>query len=118
MKEVKELQSGVLLSKFPCPSCLSNDNLLVYVKHDESGKEYLDGSCMTPHCDNKFMTETMLKEQGVLEEGFVAPKVKPITKTAITKAEYKALTARSNHDTTMKDGSLYRGIKPETAHFY
>lgn len=115
---MKELQSGVLLNKFPCPSCLSNDNLLVYVKHDESGKEYLDGACMTPQCDNKFMTEAMLKEQGVLDDGFVAPKVKPVVKTAITKAEYKALISRTSHDTTQPDGSLYRSIKPETAHFY
>lgn len=116
-KEVKEVQSGVLLGKFPCPECLSNDNLLVYVKHNETGDEYLDGSCRTPSCKS-FWTEQELKVAGVLDENFVAPKTKPIVKTAITKAEYKALIARSNHDTTMKDGSLYRGIKPETAHFY
>lgn len=118
VKEVKELQSGVLLHKFPCPSCLSNDNLLVYVKHDDNGNEYLDASCMTPQCENKYMTEAMLKEQGVLEDGFKAPKTKPVIKTAITKDEYKALIQRANHDTTMKDGSLYRSIKPETAAFY
>lgn len=118
MKEVKELQSGVLLNKFPCPSCLSNDNLLVYVKHDESGKEYLDGSCMTPQCDNKFMTEAMLKEQGVLEDGFVAPKVKPSIKTAITKEEYKNLLSKTTSDTTMLNGTYYRSIRPDTAEFY
>lgn len=117
MKEVKELQSGVLLGKYSCPECLSNDNLLVYVKHNETGDEYLDGSCRTPSCKS-FWTEQELKVAGVLDENFVAPKTKPIVKTAITKAEYKALIARSNHDTTMKDGSLYRSIKPETAHFY
>jgi len=116
-KEVKELQSGVLLGKYSCPECLSNDNLLVYVKHNETGDEYLDGSCRTPSCKS-FWTEQELKDAGVLDENFVAPKTKPIVKTAITKAEYKALIARSNHDTTMKDGSLYRSIKPETAHFY
>lgn len=118
MKEVKELVQGTVLGKFPCGSCGSQDNLVVYVKHNEQGEEYLDASCFTPSCENKYMTEAMLKEQGVLEEGFVVPKVKPVTRTAITKAEYKALIARSNHDTTMKDGSLYRSIKPETAHFY
>lgn len=118
MKEVKELQSGVLLNKFPCPSCLSNDNLLVYVKHDESGKEYLDGSCMTPQCDNKFMTEAMLKEQGVLEDGFVAPKVKPSIKTAITKEEYKNLLSKTTSDTTTLNGTYYRSIRPDTAEFY
>jgi len=117
MKEVKELQSGVLLGKYSCPECLSNDNLLVYVKHNETGDEYLDGSCRTPSCKS-FWTEQELKDAGVLDENFVAPKTKPVVKTAITKAEYKALIARSNHDTTMKDGSLYRSIKPETAHFY
>ena len=117
-KEVKELVQGTVLGKFPCESCGSQDNLVVYVKHNEQGEEYLDASCFTPSCENKYMTEAMLKEQGVLEEGFVVPKVKPVTRTAITKAEYKALIARSNHDTTMKDGSLYRSIKPETAHFY
>ena len=60
----------------------------------------------------------MLKEQGVLDENTVIPKVKPVVKTAITKAEYKALIARTSHDTTQPDGSLYRSIKPETAHFY
>ena len=117
-KEVKELVQGTVLGKFPCESCGSQDNLVVYVKHNEQGEEYLDASCFTPSCENKYMTEAMLKEQGVLEEGFVVPKVKPVTRTAITKDEYKALIARSNHDTTMKDGSLYRSIKPETAHFY
>jgi len=116
-KEVKELQSGILLGKYSCPECLSQDNLLVYVKHDEKGSEYLDGSCRTPSCKS-FWTEQELKDAGVLDENFVAPKTKPVVKTAITKAEYKALIARSNHDTTMKDGSLYRSIKPETAHFY
>ena len=116
-KEVKELVAGTLLGKYSCPECLSNDNLLVYVKHDAEGKEVLDGSCRTPSCKS-FWTEQELKDAGVLDENFVAPKTKPVVKTAITKAEYKALIARSNHDTTMKDGSLYRSIKPETAHFY
>jgi hypothetical protein len=116
-KEVKELIAGTLLGKYSCPECLSNDNLLVYVKHNEEGNEVLDGSCRTPSCKS-FWTEQELKGAGVLDENFVAPKTKPIVKTAITKAEYKALTSRSNHDTTMKDGSLYRSIKPETAHFY
>ena len=114
---MKEVQSGVLLGKFSCPECLSKDNLAVYIKHNEQGEEYMDGSCFSPSCKS-FWTEKELKEQGVLDENFVAPKTKPVVKTAITKAEYKALTARSNHDTTMKDGSLYRSIKPETAHFY
>lgn len=39
-KETKELQSGVLLGKYSCPECLSQDNLLVYVKHNEVGSEY------------------------------------------------------------------------------
>lgn len=113
----KELVAGTLLGKYSCPECLSQDNLVVYVKHNDKGEEYLDGSCFSPSCKS-FWTEQELKEAGVLDENFVAPKVKPITKTAITKAEYKALTARTSHDTTMKDGSLYRSIKPETAHFY
>lgn len=117
MKEVKELQSGVLLGKYSCPECLSNDNLLVYVKHNETGDEYLDGSCRTPSCKS-FWTEQELKVAGVLDENFVAPKTKPIVKTAITKDEYKALVARTSHDTTQPDGSLYRGIKTETAKFY
>ena len=116
-KEVKELQSGVLLNKYPCPECLSNDNLLVYVKHNETGDEYLDGSCRTPSCKS-FWTEQELKVAGVLDENFVAPKTKPVVKTAITKDEYKALIARTSHDTTQPDGSLYRGIKTETAKFY
>jgi len=116
-KEVKELVQGTLLGKYSCPECLSNDNLLVYVKHDADGKEVLDGSCRTPSCKS-FWTEQELKDAGVLDEDFVAPKVKPIVKTAITKAEYKALISRTSHDTTQPDGSLYRSIKPETAHFY
>ena len=114
---MKEVQSGVLLGKFSCPECLSKDNLAVYIKHNEQGEEYMDGSCFSPSCKS-FWTEQELKDAGVLDEKFVVPKTKPIVKTAITKAEYKALIARSNHDTTMKDGSLYRSIKPETAHFY
>ena len=114
---MKEVQSGVLLGKFSCPECLSKDNLAVYIKHNEQGEEYMDGSCFSPSCKS-FWTEQELKDAGVLDENFVAPKTKPVVKTAITKAEYKALIARSNHDTTMKDGSLYRSIKPETAHFY
>ena len=110
----KSLVQGTVLGKFPCGSCGSQDNLVVYVKHDEKGKEYLDASCFTPNCENKYMTEAMLKEQGVLDENTVIPKVKPVVKTAITKAEYKALIARISHDTTQPDGSLYRGIKPET----
>ena len=101
-KETKELQSGVSLGKFPCPECLSQDNLLVYAKTDDNGNSYLDGSCRTPSCKS-FWTEKELKEANVLEEGFVVPKVKPVVKTAITKAEYKALIARTSHDTTQPD---------------
>lgn len=118
VKDVKELQSGAVLGKFSCGKCMSNDNLVVYVKHNEQGEEYLDASCFSPNCENKYMTEAMLKEQGVLEEGFVIPKVKPTTRTAITKAEYKALTARTSHNTTQPDGSLYRGIRSDVAKFY
>lgn len=118
MKEVKELVAGALLGKYACPSCGSNDNLAVYVKHDEEGEEYLDGSCFTPSCENRFMTEVMLKEQGVLDEDFSAPKTPKVTKTAITRAEYDDLVKRTTHDTTLPDGSFYRGIKPETAKFY
>lgn len=117
MKDVKDVKSGVLLGKFPCSECLSNDNLLVYIKHNEEGNEYLDGSCRSPSCKS-FWTEQELKDAGVLDEDFKAPKTKPVVKTAITKPEYEALTARTNHDTTMLDGSLYRGIKSETAKFY
>ena len=117
-KKVKELQSGVLLGKYPCDCCGSQDNLVIYVKHDSEGNEYLDGHCFSPSCENSFMTETMIREQGILEEGFVIPKTKQAVKTAITLAEYKALVARTSHDTTQPDGSLYRGIKPETAAFY
>ena len=116
-KEVKELQSGVLLGKYSCPECLSNDNLLVYVKHNEEGNEVLDGSCRTPSCKS-FWTEQELKDAGVLDENFVAPKTKPVVKTAITKDEYKALVARTSHDTTQPDGSLYRGIRSDVAKFY
>lgn len=117
-KEVKELVQGALIGHFPCSGCGSNDNLAVYVKTNDEGVEVLDGSCFTPNCDHRFWTEKELREEGILEDGFVAPKVKPVTRTAITKAEYKALTSRTNHDTTMKDGSLYRGIKSDTAKFY
>ena len=115
--ETKDLESGTLLGKYSCPECGSNDNLAVFVKHDDSGNEYLDGSCFSPSC-KKFWTEQELKENGVLDEDFKAPKVKPLIKTAITKAEYKALIARTSHDTTQPDGSLYRGIKPDVAEFY
>ena len=104
-KETKELQSGVLLGKFHCPECLSQDNLVVYVRHNEPGEEYLDGSCFSPSCKS-FWTEKELKEANVPDENFVAPKVKPVVKTAITKAEYKALIAHTSHDTTQPDGSL------------
>lgn len=116
-KEMKEVQSGTLLGKYPCSECGSNDNLLVYVKHNDNGEEVIDGSCRTPSC-KAYWTEQELKDANVLDENFVAPKTKPVIKTAITKDEYKALIARTSHDTTMKDGSLYRSIKPETAHFY
>ena len=69
-KEIKELVQGTVVGKFPCESCGSQDNLVVYVKHNERGEEYLDASCFTPNCENKYMTEAMLKEQGVLEEGY------------------------------------------------
>ena len=114
----KDLVKGTLLGKYPCPACSSNDNLAVYIKHNEHGDEYLDAACFSPSCENAYMTETMLKEQGVLDENFTAPKTKPVTKTAITKAEYKALISRASHDTTQPDGTLYRGIKPEVAKFY
>lgn len=117
-KEVKELESGSVLGKYHCPACGSNDNLVVYVKHTEEGDEYLDASCFTPSCENKYMTEAMLKEQGVLDEDFKAPKTAKVTKTAITRAEYDDLVKRTTHDTTLPDGSFYRGIKPETAKFY
>lgn len=117
MKKVKEVQ-GVLLGKYPCGCCGSQDNLAIYVKHDDEGNEYLDGHCFSPSCENSFMTEAMIREQGILEEGFVIPKTKQVTKTAITLAEYKALVARASHDTAQPDGSYYRGIKPETAKFY
>lgn len=114
----KELESGSLLGKFSCGVCGSQDNLAVYIKHDAQGNEVVDGHCFTPSCENAYMTETMLKEQGVLDENFTAPRTKPVTKTAITKAEYKALISRTIHDTTQPDGTLYRGIKPEVAKFY
>lgn len=116
--EKKELVAGTVLGKYPCPSCSSNDNLVVYVKHDGNGNEYLDAACFTPSCSNSFMTEEMLKEQGVLDQDFVAPKTKPVTKTAITMQEYKALTARTSHDTTQPDGSLYRNIRTDVAKVY
>lgn len=116
--ETKELIAGTLLGHYPCPSCSSNDNLAIYIKHDDEGEEYLDGSCFTPNCANKFMTEEQLREEGVLEEGFVTPKVKPVTRTAITKEEYKSLTSRTSHDTVQPDGSLYRGIRPDVAKEY
>lgn len=120
------LQSGSVLGKFSCPSCGSNDNLVVYVKHDDDGNEYLDASCFTPDCENKYVTEAQLKEQGVLDEGFKAPKTKKVVRTPITREQYDVLIAKckqyspsgSPHDTTMKDGSLYRGFKTETAKFY
>ena len=115
--ETKELESGTLLGKYSCPECGSNDNLAVFVKHDDSGTEYLDGSCFTPSC-KKFWTEQELKEAGVLDEDFKAPKVKPVIKKAITKEEYKSLISRTSHNTVQPDGSLYRGIKPETAEFF
>ena len=118
MKDSKSLVQGTVLGKFPCESCGSQDNLVVYVKHNEQGEEYLDASCFTPSCENKYMTEAMMKDAGVLDENFVAPKTKPIVKTAITKAEYKALIARTSHDTTQPDGSLYRGIRSDVAKFY
>ena len=108
---------STLLGHYSCPKCLSNDNLAVYVKLKEDGTEYLDGSCFTPDCQ-RYWSEKALQEAGVLEEGFVIPKVKHTTKEPITKAEYLELTARCSHDTTMADGSLYRGIRTETAAFY
>jgi len=113
----KEYQQGTVLGHYACPQCGSNDNLAVYVKTNEQGEEVLDGSCFTPDC-KRYWSEADLRTEGVLEEGFSAPKVKPSTKTPITKAEYLELTARCSHDTTMADGSLYRGIKTETAEFY
>ena len=53
----------------------------------------MDGSCFSPSC-KAYWTEKELKEANVLDENFVAPKVKPVVKTAITKAEYKTLIAR------------------------
>lgn len=117
MTAQKELVQGSVLGKFACPQCSSNDNLVVYVKHNDKDEEYLDGSCFTPAC-KRFWTEAELKEQGVLEEGFQAPKVKPTTREPITRAQYKELVSRADHNTVMKDGSLYRGIRTETAEFY
>ena len=51
MKEVKDLVQGTVLGKFPCGSCGSQDNLVVYVKQNEQGEEYLDASCFTPNCE-------------------------------------------------------------------
>ena len=113
-----ERSSGTVVGKFHCPECLSNDNLVVYVKEDADGKEYLDASCFTPSCSNSFMTEDMIREQGILDDDTKIPKVNKTPKTAITMQEYKALVARTSHDTTQPDGSYYRGIKPETAAFY
>lgn len=117
MKEVKELVAGSLLGKYPCPECGSNDNLLVYVKHNDNGEEVVDGSCRTPSC-KAFWTEQELKDANVLDEDFKAPKTKPVIKTAITKDEYKALIARTTHNTVQPDGSLYRGIRSDVAKFY
>ena len=116
--DLKEVQSGSLIGHFPCSSCGSNNNLAVYAKEDDEGNTFVDGTCFSPDCSHKFWTEQELKEHGVLDESFKAPKVKSVIKTAITKAEYKALISRTNHDTTMKDGSYYRGIRPDTAAFY
>lgn len=113
----QEKTQGVLLAHYPCPKCLSNDNLAVYVKTNTDGNEYLDGSCFTPDC-KKFWSESELRENGVLEEGLVIPKVRAVPKEPITAEEYKELAAKTNHDTTMKDSSLYRGIRTETAAFY
>lgn len=114
----KEYLPSALLGKYPCPKCGSQDNLAVYVKTDAEGKERLDGHCYTPDCKT-YWSEKDLRENGVFEAGFVAPKIKPVIRTPITGDEYRALIARGvNHDTTMRDGSLYRGITTETAAFY
>lgn len=116
--DLKEVQSGSLIGHFPCSSCGSNNNLAVYAKEDDDGNTFVDGTCFSPDCSHKFRTEEQLREEGILEEGFVVPKVKPITKTAITKDEYKALISRTSHNTTQPDGSLYRGIRSDVAKFY
>lgn len=116
--QVKEKIQGVVIGHFPCTSCGSNDNLAIYAKVDADGKEYVDGSCFTPNCDHRFWSEKEIREAGILDEDFTIPKVKAVPKDPITKAEYKALIARCSHDTTMKDGSLYRGITSDTAKFY
>lgn len=116
--DLKEVQSGSLIGHFPCSSCGSNNNLAVYAKEDDEGNTFVDGTCFSPDCSHKFWTEEELREEGVLEEGFSVPKVKKVTKTAITKEEYKALISRTNHDTTQPDGSLYRGIRSDVAKFY
>ena len=92
MKEVKDLVQGTLLGKYPCSECGSNDNLLVYVKHNDNGEEVVDGSCRTPSCKS-FWTEKELKDANVLDENFVASKVKPIVKTAIKKTKHKGKEA-------------------------
>lgn len=114
----KEKVQGVVIGHFPCTSCGSNDNLAIYAKTDADGNEYVDGSCFTPNCDHRFWSEKEIREAGILEEDFTIPKVKAIPKEPITKAEYKALTATCDHNTAMPDGSLYRGVKTDTAKFY
>ena len=115
---IKQQEKGIL-GKYNCPECGSNDNLVVYVKYDDNGDEDLDGTCFTPACENaRYLTHKELEEQGILEEGINIPKVKMSKREPITEEQFKELWARTSFDTTMKDGSLYRGIRTETAQFY
>ena len=116
---MSEKESGIHVGHFPCPSCASSDNLSVYLKTDENGVDYYDGSCWTPGCEHKFWTNNELVEAGVISGEFTVDKAKlKEPKKPITKQEYEELCSRTNFSGKMKDGTQYRGLADWVLKFY
>lgn len=116
---MSDKESGIHVGHFPCPSCASSDNLSVYLKTDENGADYYDGSCWTPGCEHKFWTNNELVEAGVLSGEFTVDKAKlKEPRKPITKQEYEELCNRTNFSGKMKDGTQYRGLADWVLKFY
>lgn len=108
----EERDNGLHVGHFPCPECLSENNLSVYLHQLEDGSEQYDGTCWTPGCKSYFSNDELV-ESGVLSGDFEVDKSKlPPKREPIDTDQWFNLRDRT------KEFVQYRGIRSETMKFF
>lgn len=108
----EERDNGLHVGHFPCPECLSENNLSVYLHELEDGSEQYDGTCWTPGCKSYFSNDDLV-ESGVLSGDFEVDKSKlPPKREPIDTDQWVNLRDRT------KEFVQYRGIRSETMKFF